>query len=347
MKGQLLCAAVVMLLASCAPARTPLPSRVPTPASRATAYPVATALPTQPPTHVPSPTPRPSLTPTLSPTSLGPFDLDRAVDWLYPEPGPAPITALPTVIVPSWLALEDGEAAAMAEVAASYDRLVHPQGKLRDIFVENAVSIIQETEGFLQRYPDGDGAIPALIMLGRVHDAAYGSGLFSQEEIGQEYEAAARLLLARHPERLYRVLHDLDSLGLPIVEPQFIRLGKEGPEVLLFAYSTYLWYGESVGKIYTLVEQPDGSWAFFPLPTHYIPGWPYSSSIAAIADVNGDGESEVVAELHHSYADGLGLVLNIFAWQDGELKPSAGGPSEIGKELYRGTRRHSSSFRLS
>ncbi len=314
--GQMLCPLLllVVLATGCTGPR-PSPSTMPVPTAVPTPPPTATPVPTPRPTSVPTLTPRPSSTPAPSPTP-GPFDLFPASAWQDPGPVTAPISSFQAVATPSWLVLSEDEAAALAEVAAAYDRLVHPPGKLQKIVETSGESIALSIRDFLSEYPDGDGAIPALLMLGHMHDILYSYDLFAGEEIGQEYEEAVRLLLARHPERQQSLLHDLEELGLSVVKPQLVQL--DGQQVLLFGYSVYLWFGETNGKILTLVQQPDGSWNFAPLPTHYIAGWTYRVRIETIADINGDGKSEVVAALGHSYADGPGLVLNVFARQEGQ-----------------------------
>jgi hypothetical protein len=252
--------------------------------------------------------PRPVVTPTL----FGAFELARSIDTsigasLY----------LPWVQLPDWLELSgDKETWLLTRVQEAYMSLANPNNKSADegVFRDHYANVIVTADDFLGQYPDSDGAIPVLMMLGHVHSYQV-DWQRAPELLGQEYEQAIELLMQRHPERLPYVLNDLIDLGLPINWVQSGDLGMGDGEILLFTYQFS--YGEPKGQALAFVKEPDSPWVFASIPTQYADGWKHSVRLHTIADINADGQAEVVVHLHHAYAGGTGLCVQVFTWDEG------------------------------
>ncbi len=257
------------------------------------------------PAVMPTLAPRPVVTPTL----FGAFELARLLDTgVY--------TSLPSVQLPDWLELNgDRETWFLTRTHEAYIPLANPNG---GFFKEHYSDVVVAADDFLGQYPGSDGAIPVLMMLGHVHSYQVGWhwGRLS-ESLGQEYEQAIELLMQRHPERLPYILNDLIDLGLPINWVQSADLGTENGTALLFTYQFSPPYGESKGQAYAFVKEPNSPWVFTSIPTRYADGWQHNAWVHTIADINADGQIEIVVGATHVYAGGAGLWLHIFAWQDG------------------------------
>lgn len=242
-------------------------------------------------------------------TQYGPFSLQHLL-YRYPP------ASFPAVQVPSWLHLdEDLEKGLLEQVVAAYAPLVGVKGNDKGLIQKHYGEVIVKADEFLGACPDGDGAIPVLMMLGSIHSFQIGWHWDRRPELlGQEYEQAITLLLQRHPERLSTILDDLIELGLPL--SQAVSAQIDGRQVLFFAYNFSSPFGEPKGQIYTLMQQPDGSWSFIALPTEY-GGLVHGARVQTIADINRDGQDEVVVRLEHAWASGTGLNVQVFSWLDG------------------------------
>ncbi len=245
--------------------------------------------------------------PAPTATQFGPFSLQHLVSSHLP-------LAFPTVQIPTWLQVsQGGEKELLEEVASAYAPLLQEQEDWRKT-QGYGEQVEDRATAFLEKYPGGDGAIPALMMLGNVHSCLNYTDT-GQPTLGREYEQVLALLLQRHPERISTILDDLIDLGLPI--SQVVSAQVNGRQVLFFAFQFSPLHGEPNGRIYTLVQQPDDSWSFFPLPTRFSGNIRHGAQVQTIADINGDGQDEVVVRLDHAFADGTGLNVQVFSWREG------------------------------
>lgn len=256
--------------------------------------------PTLTPTRLQMPTPTstrvptPKSAPSSKPTQYGPFVLTRR---LY-EPG----TSVVDFRLPGWLVLARDEAEHLVRLKAVYDKAIQFTNE------KDWNELAKGINEFLLIYPNSDGAIPALMMLGMQGDPIQDT---------KAYERAIALLMKRHPARINNILDDLIDLGLPIWQVQTTDSPKRDIEILLFSYHSF---GDNTGHINALVREQNKPWQFKPVPIRYgkQDDWTYIAEINTVDDINGDGQDEIVVALHHQYAGGIGLKLHIFAWQDGD-----------------------------
>ncbi len=249
-------------------------------------------------------------TPPPRGTRWGSFTLTRLLD-------PSTPVGLPPMKRPGWLRLAEGEEEALARVEAAYEPLVHPPGGPYDTVAPyDSVApyldpFIAAVDDFRQEFPDGDGAIPVLMMSGHLDAKTCPSPLCSQA-----YDEAINLLLQRHPDRLPFLLDDLVDMGMLISYLQSVRLNGDGPEALIFIHDADRFWGENT--LFTLLQQPGETWAVLPLrPQYGYTDWDYGSSVETIDDINDDGETELVLRLRHRYASAEGFCLAVFGWHDG------------------------------
>jgi hypothetical protein len=268
--------------------------------------------------------------PTITPMKVGSFELSYALD-------PEVAGVLPIVRLPNWVELcGEKESASLAQVTRAYQPLTLPDGSgtLAEVFKVHYRDVVATADDYLGVFPDSDGAIPVLMMLGHVHSYQVGWHWGrSAELLGREYERAVALLLKRHPERLQYILDDLIELGLPINWVQATDRIIDNGEVLLFSYQFSAPFGEPKGRIYGLVQESNHSWGFAPLPTRYAGGCQHSARVEIIEDVNADGRTEILVALEHVYAGGPGLWLNVFAWRDGGWTDRLSW-NTLGRDLY-------------
>ena len=291
------------------PAQTPM-LVVSTPAPTV-AVPTVTSIPTAAPTAMPTVAPRPVLTRT----QIGSFVLARAFDA-------GSYDSLPAVQIPDWIKTSGAkETWYLTHTLESYTPLAGPSGTKKEVFNSHYTDFVVSADDFLGQYPDSDGTIPVLMMLGHLH--SFQVGWYwgrSPKLLGQEYEQAITLLLKHHPERLPYILNDLIDMGLPVDWVKSTDLGIKGFEALLFTYQFKPLFGEPKGQLYAFVRDHNQPWKFAPLPTWYDSEgtYQYGVKVNSIADINHDGRDEILVALEHAYADGWGLRLHVFAWQDGE-----------------------------
>ncbi len=282
-----------------------------TPSAPPSMLPTATPVPTPTSTTVPTVTPRP----TLTVTQIGSFVFTRSFDNQLHD-------SLPAVQIPDWIETSSArETWYLTRTLEAYMPFAASGGIEKDVFNSHYADFLARADDFLGQYPDGDGSIPVLMMLGHLH--SFQVGWYwgrSPKLLGQEYEQAINLLMKRHPARVPYILDDLMSMGLPIDWAKSTDLGMKDFESLLFRYQFSPLYGEPKGQMYAFVREHNSPWKFTPLPTWYDQKgeYQYGVQIQSIADINGDGHDEIVVALEHAYAGGWGLRLQAFNWQDGK-----------------------------
>jgi len=260
---------------------------------------------------VPTITPRP----TLTVTQIGSFVFTRSFDNQRYD-------SLPGVQIPDWVKTNNAnETWYLTRTLEAYLPLSISGGVKPDSFNAHYPDFLARADDFLGRYPDSDGSIPVLMMLGHLHSFQIGWYLGrSPKLLGQEYEQAVNLLMKHHPERMVYILDDLMGMGLPIDWAKSTDLGMKDFESLLFRYQFSPLYGEPTGQMYAFVRERSQPWKFTPLPTWYDQEgeYQYGVQIQSIADINGEGHDEIVVALEHAYVGGWGLRLQIFNWEDGK-----------------------------
>lgn len=285
----------------------PTPSRTGTATATLIAKTTQTLITTQTPTPTFNPQPTETPTPIVSPSSVGPFVLSH---WI----GRPTNQRMPQVNVPSWLDTDEQEMASLLHVKELYD--VFANGDFDSAYQEDAPRILAAANEFLERYPNGDGAIPVLMIKGHINTYSIAWWLDGDSNLlGEQYERLIELLMRRHPERVSTILDDLLELGLPISQVKYAEMDQD-TQALFFAYQFSPPSGEPKGEIYTLVREKSRPWRFLPLPTHYDKGGQAGALVTTISDLNNDGQLEILVELEHAYAGGYGLVLNLFAWEN-------------------------------
>ena len=308
-----------MMLVGCGVNNLAITPTVPVPSSTSV---VGTAIPTAIlPTSTSTPSATPTIIPTIAPRSVttstrfGSFTLARSFDARA-------LDSLPVVQIPDWLKTSGAEETwFLTRTLESYTPLANLGGTKKEVFNSHYADFIASADDYLGQYPDNDGTIPILMMLGHLH--SFQVGWYwgrSPKLLGKEYEQAIRLLMERHPERLPYILNDLIDMGLPIDWAKSTDLGIKNFEALLFTYQFSPLFGEPKGQLYAFVRDHDQVWKFAPLPTWYDQGgmYQYGVTVQSIADINHDGRDEIVVELQHAYAGGWGLRLHVFTRQAGE-----------------------------